>query len=94
MIQGREEFAKTFRENSQYLGMTSGLPSGAESGEGETPTTSPSTGTLAEAGGGSILKAFVILPFVERDLKFRQDYSPRFFAVSLRLPPQKNAVSR
>ena len=75
-----EEFAKTFRENSQYLGITSGLPSGSDTGEDETSTTLPSTVTLAEAGGGSPLKAFVILPFVERDPK----HPPGFFAEVLR----------
>jgi hypothetical protein len=40
----------------------------------------PSTVTLAEAGGGSTLTAFVILPFVERDPK----HPPGFFAEVLR----------
>ena len=47
-----EEFAKIFRENAKYLGITSGLPSGTSTGNGEDDkdTTSPSTVTLAEAG--------------------------------------------
>src|SRR5713101_3991831 len=84
-----EEFAQTFRENSNYLGITSGLPSGAEGGEGES-TPSPSTVTLAEATGGSTLKAFVILPFVERDPK----HAAEFFAEVLRSLITPAAVSK
>src|ERR1022692_2527186 len=56
-----EEFAKIFRENSQYLGITSGAPSiPGEVSESE----SPGTVTLAEGIAGSTLTCFVILPFV------------------------------
>jgi len=75
-----EEFAKTFRENCQYLRITSGLQPAADAGEGLSSTPSPGTVTLAEAGGGSTLTAFVILPFVERDSK----HPPGFFAEVLR----------
>lgn len=64
-----EEFAKTFRENCQYLGITSGVQQPTD-GEGVEPSGSaPGTVTLAEGAGGSALTAFVILPFVERDSK-------------------------
>src|SRR5579864_1458600 len=70
-----EEFSRIFRENCQYLGITSGVPAAASESSGETPGTAPSgivaapgTVTLSEAGG-SALKAFVIMPFVERDSK-------------------------
>jgi hypothetical protein len=72
-----EEFAKTFRENCQYLGITSGTPPlPGEGAESETP----GTVTLAEAAAGSALTCFVILPFVERDAK----HSAGFFAEVLR----------
>jgi hypothetical protein len=74
-----EEFAKIFRENCQYLGITSGAPSTPDV-EGQPATQSPGTVTLAEAGGGSELTAFVILPFVEREAK----HAPGFFAEVLR----------
>lgn len=80
-----EEFAKLFRENCQYLGITSGVPlkTGEKQGEGEdadSSTDSPGTVTLAEAAGGSTLTAFVIFPFVEREEK----HAPGFFAEVLR----------
>jgi nucleoside 2-deoxyribosyltransferase len=80
-----EEFSRTFRENCQYLGITSGirsLPSGASSEDENdvSETSGPETVTLAEAEGASPLKAFVIMPFVERDAK----HSPGFFAEVLR----------
>lgn len=76
-----EEFSRIFRENCQYLGITSGLPAasndkGKKGGEVE----KPGTVTLAEAGGTSRLTAFVIMPFVERDAK----HSTGFFAEVLR----------
>lgn len=79
--QTHEEFSRTFRENCQYLGITSGIPSdplveGEESGSAPTP----GTVTLAEAPGHSGLKAFVIMPFVERDPK----HPHGFFAEVLR----------
>lgn len=76
-----EEFSRTFRENCQYLGITSGIPNT------DTPEASPDghlvtpeTVTLAEADGASKLSAFVIMPFVERDSK----HSAGFFAEVLR----------
>jgi hypothetical protein len=75
-----EEFSKTFRENCQYLGITSGLPSSADGSAEQSAATLPGTVTLAEAGGSSRLTAFVILPFVERDSK----HAAGFFAEVLR----------
>jgi hypothetical protein len=76
-----EEFAKLFRENSQYLGITSGVPT-TPSAEGEEPSSQPTpdTVTLAEGVAGSTLTAFVILPFVEREEK----HAKGFFAEVLR----------
>jgi hypothetical protein len=75
-----EEFSRTFRENCQYLGITSGVPASTEGGlNAETGVSSPpETITLAE--GSSALTAFVIMPFVERDAK----HSAGFFAEVLR----------
>lgn len=76
-----EEFSRTFRENCQYLEITSGIPTAA--GEADEPTTGirvPETITLAEAEGASKLTAFVIMPFVERDPK----HPSGFFAEVLR----------
>ena len=64
-----EEFAKTFRENCQFLGITSGVPQPTDGEGGEPSGSTPGTVTLAEGAGSSALTAFVILPFVERDLK-------------------------
>jgi hypothetical protein len=72
-----EEFSRTFRENCQYLGITSGIPA-ATGEEDEATTRAPETITLAE--GVSKLTAFVIMPFVERDPK----HSAGFFAEVLR----------
>lgn len=80
-VETHEEFSRTFRENCQYLNITSGLLS--QEGNVETELTSiqlPDTITLAEAGGTSSLKSFVIMPFLERDLK----HSQGFFAEVLR----------
>lgn len=74
-LETHEEFSRIFRENCQYLGITSGVPAEASESFGEvagtgtgTAVNAPGTVTLAEAGG-SALKAFVIMPFVERDSK-------------------------
>lgn len=76
-----EEFSRTFRENCQYLGITSGIPIVAgEADESATGISAPETITLAEAEGASKLTAFVIMPFVERDPK----HSSGFFAEVLR----------
>jgi hypothetical protein len=75
------EFSRIFRENCQYLGITSGLPANASiTGEGsEDQMPSPGTVTLAEAGGSSLI-AFVIMPFVER----APEHPTGFFAEVLR----------
>jgi len=76
-----EEFSRTFRENCQYLGITSGILTAAEEACEPTPSIqAPDTITLAEAEGASKLTAFVIMPFVERDSK----HSTGFFAEVLR----------
>lgn len=76
-----EEFSRTFRENCQYLGITSGMPT--QTGD-TSDTTSGASGpeiiTLAEAEGTSTLTAFVIMPFVER----HSAHSAGFFAEVLR----------
>jgi len=76
-----EEFSKLFRENCQYLGITSGPPQ-VEAGPSTEKhvASSPGTVTLAEPSGTSKLKAFVVMPFVERDAK----HAPGFFAEVLR----------
>ncbi|MCC8946481.1 hypothetical protein H8A97_15500 [Bradyrhizobium sp. Arg62] len=76
-----EEFSRTFRENCQYLGITSGIRGslpGVVEASGSTAEPGPETVTLAE--GSSNLKAFVIMPFVERDPR----HSSGFFAEVLR----------
>lgn len=78
-----EEFSRTFRENCQYLGITSGIHTASAASNDEIISSdigSPETVTLAEADGTSTLKAFVIMPFVERDAK----HSAGFFAEVLR----------
>lgn len=78
-----EEFSRTFRENCDYLGIRSGAavanrPRNAVPNEIEKDA--PDVVTLAEAPGASQLKAFVIMPFVERDSR----HPPGFFAEVLR----------
>lgn len=74
-----DEFSRTFRENCQYLGITSGIPSSTgEAEEAAAVVSPPETVTLAE--GASKLTAFVIMPFLERDPK----HSSGFFAEVLR----------
>jgi hypothetical protein len=76
-----EEFSRTFRENCQYLGITSGIPTAAAAAaDAAAGMSTPGTVTLAEAGGASKLTAFVIMPFVERDSK----HAAGFFAEVLR----------
>lgn len=76
-----EEFSRTFRENCQYLGITSGIPAvPADGADQPSETGAPDTVTLAEAGGGSKLTAFVIMPFIERDAR----HPHGFFAEVLR----------
>lgn len=64
-----EEFAKTFRENCHYLGITSGSVTFVDGGSGEPQGLVPDTVTLSEGTAGNSLNAFVILPFAERDAK-------------------------
>jgi hypothetical protein len=72
-----EEFSRIFRENCQYLGITSGVPATDTDGAPESAASgSPGTITLAEAGGKSGLTAFVIMPFVERDQKHAAGFFP------------------
>lgn len=76
-----DEFSRMFRENCQYLGITSGIQSTSEEIDAAgVSDQSPETITLAEAEGSSKLTAFVIMPFVERDPK----HPPGFFAEVLR----------
>jgi hypothetical protein len=74
-----EEFSRIFRENCQYLGITSGIPASAGD-QGEQDIVKPDTVTLAETKGTSKLTAFVIMPFLERDPK----HSAGFFSEVLR----------
>jgi hypothetical protein len=74
-----KEFAQTFRENCQFLKITSGIPAEKEDSVQST-IVPPDTVTLAEAAGNSKFTAFVILPFVERDAK----HPAGFFAEVLR----------
>lgn len=75
-----EEFAKTFRENCQYLGIVSGVPFTEGDEEEGAESSTPGTVTLSEGVANSELTAFVILPFVERDPK----HPKGFFAEVLR----------
>lgn len=87
-----EDFSRIFRENCQYLGITSGVPATDAAGvtEPAAPGSTPGTVTLAEAGGTSALTAFVIMPFVERD----QKHSPGFFPEVLRGSSRQQRRSR
>jgi hypothetical protein len=77
-----EDFSRIFRANCDYLGVEKGYsseqPSGstALNGAGIKPPSppSPSSITLAEPEQGSTLTAFVIMPFVERDLLHSQGF--------------------
>lgn len=76
-----EEFSRTFRENCQYLGITSGSPTRTgDSSDATSGSSGPETIILAEAEGTSALTAFVIMPFVER----HSAHSAGFFAEVLR----------
>jgi hypothetical protein len=76
-----EEFSRIFRENCQYLEITSGIRMQNEGlVEFTTGSGAPETVTLAEADGTSKLTAFVIMPFTERDPR----HSTGFFAEVLR----------
>lgn len=58
-----EEFSRVFRENCTYLGITSGE---AAAGPVEPVSAGPTTVVVGEPIKKSSIKAFVILPFVER----------------------------
>jgi hypothetical protein len=76
-----EEFSRTFRENCQYLGITSGIPTRTgDTSDAISGSSGPETVILAEAEGTSTLTAFVIMPFVER----HSAHSAGFFAEVLR----------
>jgi hypothetical protein len=76
-----EEFFRTFRENCQYLGITSGIRSAAGAADDfAADLAGPETVTLAEADGSSNLTAFVIMPFVERETKHSTGFLPRCYA--------------
>jgi hypothetical protein len=62
-----DEFARTFRENCQYLGITSGILTNVDGEAQQIAGAPPGTVTLAEPAGSSKLIAFVILPFTERE---------------------------
>lgn len=65
-----QEFSKTFRENCDYLGIRSGSvikERSKDAPQDGVEDSGPEVVTLAEATGSSQLKAFVIMPFVERD---------------------------
>jgi hypothetical protein len=60
-----DEFSRLFRENCDDLGLSSGL--GEVSGQSDTPVASPATVVLGTPkGAGKKLKAFIVMPFVER----------------------------
>ncbi|HKW34449.1 MAG TPA: hypothetical protein VJN92_15670 [Candidatus Acidoferrum sp.] len=70
-----EEFSRVFRENCKYLGITSGpIPIPVDVADSAAAAPAPGTVTLAEPVGSSKLKAFVIMPFVERDAKHAQGF--------------------
>ncbi len=69
-----DEFAKTFKENCTYLGITSGPLPTASSGGDEENTAIPEIVVLSEGAPGSNLTAFVIPPFTERDPKHAKGF--------------------
>jgi len=66
-----EEFSQVFRENCEYLGITTGFsttkPTGGDNSSSAQQVSGPTTVTLAEPAGSNGGTAFVILPFVERE---------------------------
>jgi hypothetical protein len=61
------EFSRIFRENCDYLGITSGIKPETDKGKDQTDQeVIPGTVTLAESKGSTNL-AFVVMPFVERE---------------------------
>lgn len=81
--ENHEEFSRLFRENCEYLGITAGqedihYDEGTEAQD--EPRASKPTVTMGEPKGKTKLKAFVIMPFVEKD-----DRRPKgFFSEVLR----------
>lgn len=75
-----EEFSQVFRQNCQELGIESGISAQGNSKSSGNGVSSPSTVVLAEPKGKTNLKAFVIMPFVERN----DDRAKGFFAEVLR----------
>lgn len=73
--QYHEEFSRVFRANCEYLGITSGVAVG-EPDDGA----APQTVVLGEPAKKSSIKAFVIMPFVEKT----SDRAKGFFAEVLR----------
>lgn len=75
-----EDFSRIFRENCEYLGITSGFST--SKGESEpavnpseqTNASGPSTVTLAEPNGSNGATAFVIIPFVEREIAHNKGF--------------------
>jgi hypothetical protein len=77
-----EEFATLFRQNCQELGIDAGFGGSSDSNGNVRAQNAPATVIVGEPKGATktTLKAFVIMPFVERDEK----YSKGFFAEVLR----------
>jgi hypothetical protein len=73
--QYHEEFSRVFRANCEYLGITSGAEVTAQEKGG-----APKTVVLGEPAKKSSIKAFVIMPFVEKT----SDRPRGFFAEVLR----------
>jgi hypothetical protein len=70
-LEYHEEFSQVFRENARYLGIGAGFLS--RDGSKPPPPSSPGNGqpaaivTLAEPTTGTKLRAFVVMPFSERE---------------------------
>lgn len=77
-----EEFATLFRQNCQELGIDAGFEGSIDTNGSAKAQSSPATVIVGEPKGmaKTTLKAFVIMPFVERDEK----YPKGFFAEVLR----------
>ena len=64
-----EEFSRVFRENTQYLGITTGeapTDQSSEDGDKDEAPASKTTVTMGEPKSKSKLKSFVIMPFTEK----------------------------
>lgn len=73
--QHHEDFSRVFRENTKYLGIKSG-----DAPAPDDNTKSPSTVVVGEPTSKSKLKAFVIMPFTEKN----PDRAKGFFEEVLR----------